>query len=362
MWAVIVGISLVALLLFDIFQAAVVPRFTPAPIRLAPLLIGRIMWPVCRAFALRIPNVAVADFMLGSFASLGFVTLFAIWLGALMCAFGLIVYGIGDHFTHGIHSVDTAIFVAGTAVLTQSFPDIIAITPLSRAVLLFGAVTGVSVIAIGVAFLFSMQQSVHQREASVNKFIERIGEDASAVGLLCLYSKLGISAQLPEQIQAWESWIAEIFDTHRAYPLLCYFRSSHTTLSWVTMVGVLMDLSVLLTTTIDDARFGEANFLYKLGAKLMAFLKDYFKLKPIDSDLSRSDFALAYRLLKESGYKMYEEESAYEKFTLARHHYAGVGNALAEFFACKAAGWTSARTAFNMIKASREQESSFSRF
>lgn len=341
---VLLGFLFIAILLFDIFQAVLVPRFTPASLRFAPLLIGRIAWPVYRKISAFIQSEQVLDFYLGAFAPLAFVLIFSSWLIAMAFSFALIVHGLGHEFHPIIQDFPTAVYVAGTSLLTLGFGDIIATSAAGRAILLLGAATGITVVAVAVSFLFSMQQSVHSREVMVNTFQSRIAAHASAVHLLLNYADLGITDQLANQINSWEVWSADVLASHRAFPLLCYFRSGHMCVSWITTLGIMLDAANLLSTTVDDRRFAHSEFFLQLGCKLVNFLREYLRIHPAASGITREEFHRAYKLLEQRGYHLHEEEQAWEYFHITRSQYAPSVNALAFNFVSQAPRWLEDQT------------------
>lgn len=334
-----VGLATVSILLFDIFQSVLVPRYTPASLRIAPLLVSRIGWPLFKSISRFIRNEVTLDIFLGAFAPVAFILVFVLWLTALTCSFGLIIYGLGNEFRPAINDLGTACYVAGTAILTIGFGDIVSTGAPGRFLLLAGATTGITIVAIAVSFLFSMQQSVHARETMVHSYQARIGRHASGLHLLLRYAELGIKDQLAGQIHEWETWMSQVLTSHRSFPLLCYFRSGHMSIPWITLIGVMLDAANLLSTTVSEKRFGHADFLLKLGSKAVNIFASYFKLHPAKRELSRAEFQQAYELLKEHGYELYEEERAWRKFQLTRMQYSPALNALAFNFVCPTPGF-----------------------
>ncbi len=339
MLEITIGVVLVTILLFDLFQSVLVPRYTPASLRLAPLIVSRFAWPHFRRMASFIHNEVLLDFFLGSFAPLAFLGIFAIWLFLMVVSFGLIVQGLGAQFHPQVHDFGTAMYTAGTALLTLGFGDIVASTPLSRFILLFAAATGITVVAISVSFLFSMQQSVHQREVVVHTMQARIGNNPSAVNLLCTYADLEITDQLVSQLNEWEIWISQVLTSHRSFPLLCYFRSGHLSVPWVTIMGIMLDTANLLSTTINDRRFGHAEFLLQIASRSVNIFRNYFKLDVARSCVSEEDFRRAYRILRDKGYQMHDEELAWQRFHVTRSQYAPALNAVAFNFVCPISTW-----------------------
>ena len=334
MFEILAGFLIVVILLFDVFQAVLVPRYTPSSLRLAPILISRMAWPLFRSVSKFIHSETLLDLFLGAFAPLVFVVMFSLALVTLGLGYGLIIHGMGAQFHPVITDMGTALYAAGTALLTLGFGDIVATTPQARIVFLLAATTGISVVAIGVSFLFSMQQSVHAREEMVHQLQSRIYPANSAVSLLLNYADLGITDQLASEIQHWEGWIARVLTSHRSFPLLCYFRSGHLSVPWLTIIGVMMDTANLLTTTVKDKRFAHSAYLLHLGCRMVRFFRDYFRLQA-DTDTfaaSHDEFRSAYQLLKERGYTLYDEKSAWQKFQQTRSQYAPALCALSYMF------------------------------
>ena len=48
-----------------------------------------------------------------------------------------------------------------------------------------------------------------------------------------------------------QRWAAEVMESHLAYPMLAYFRSSHDDQSWIGTLGTLLDAATLHD---DDGR------------------------------------------------------------------------------------------------------------
>ena len=87
----------------------------------------------------------------------------------------------------------------------------------------------------------------------------------------------------------WERWAAEVLDSHVAYPLLGFFRSSHDNLSWISALGTVLDAASLVLTTITGVPRGEAKLFKRVGTHLVEDIynlgfNDAFK-KPFDGAL-----------------------------------------------------------------------------
>src|SRR4029078_8126435 len=102
----------------------------------------------------------------------------------------------------------------------------------ARLIVTVAAISGLGTVALVVTFLFSLYGSYQRREIEVVALQAAAGAPPSAVALLETYAQLGLVGRLPDLFQGWERWAAEVLDSHVAFPLLRYLRSSHDHMSW----------------------------------------------------------------------------------------------------------------------------------
>jgi hypothetical protein len=171
------------------------------------------------------------------------------------------------------------------------------------------------------------------------------GAPPSGVTLLETYALAGILDQLPKVFQDWQVWAAEVLDTHLAYPILAYFRSSHTNDSWISSLGAVMDASTLVLTTIEDGPKGWAKLSRAVGGHCLEDLVQYFQL-PDEPELGveRQEFDEARQRLRRAGFRLQDADASWASFSRLRTEYAGRVNALARFWATPPAQWIGDRS------------------
>ena len=160
-------------------------------------------------------------------------------------------------------------------------------------------------------FLFSLFGSYQRRERRVVTLQAAAGAPPSAVALLETYALLGLVDDLPRLFQEWEDWAVEVLDSHIAYPLLAFFRSSHDNLSWISALGTVLDAASLVLTTIDGPPRGQAKLFKRVGTHLV---EDIYYLGFQTGDpvaLDRSDFEAACYRLQEAGYTLEPQDEAW---------------------------------------------------
>jgi hypothetical protein len=261
------GVFLLALTTWDLFETVVVPRPTPGWFRIGRYVV-RGSWRVL--LAIRDGRSGRSfDNVLGLFAPAVTLGLLAAWLIGLILGYGLILYALRDELRPVPPDLGSALYFAASSVLTLGFGDIVADGSAARLIVTVAAITGLGTVALVVTFLFSLYGSYQRREIQVVALQAAAGAPPSAVALLESYAHLGLVGRLPDLFLDWQRWGAEVLDSHVAYPLLGYFRSSHDDLSWISAVGTMLDAASLVLTTIEDVPRGEAKLFKRVGTHLV---------------------------------------------------------------------------------------------
>ncbi len=331
------GLFLLALTFWDMFQTIVVPRPTPGWFRIGRYLI-RSSWRVLRGIRDGRPGRSY-DRVLGLFAPAATVALLVAWLVALIVGYGLILYAIRDEIEPVPSNLGTTVYFAATSVLTLGFGDIVAAGGPARIVITIAAISGLGTVALVVTFLFSLYASYQRREVRVVTLQSAAGAPPSAVALLESYARLDLLERLPQLFRDWEGWAAEVLDSHVAYPLLGFFRSSHDNLSWISALGTVLDASSLVLTTVTDVPRGEAKLFKRMGTHLV---EDIFNLGFRAGQavgLEREAFDAACDRLAEAGYTLVPRDEAWAHFEAARETYSTRLEAMASYWAAPAAQW-----------------------
>lgn len=334
----LLGLACIVLVLWDIFETIVVPRPTPSRLRLSQHIL-RPAWRVWRATGLRISSGLDRDAFLGFFAPGVAVLLLVVWLLVLIVGYGLVLFALRGELRPSPTSLGETLYFAGTSVLTLGYGDFVANGTLSRVTSLTAAASGLGVVALTITFLFSLFGSYQRREVLVVTLSARAKSPPSAATLLENYARLELVDELPKLFAEWELWTAEVLDSHVAYPLLGFFRSSHDNVSWISSLGAVLDAAALVLTTIRGVPRGQAEITKRVGAHLVEDITNNFGLTGDGSAVDREQFQLVYRRLERAGYELEPEEQAWHRFERARGSYAGRLEALADYWATPATLW-----------------------
>ena len=130
-----------------------------------------------------------------------------------------------------------------------------------------------------------------------------------------------------------------MLDSHVAYPLLVYFRSSHDNLSWISALGTVLDTAALVLTAIEGVPRGEAKLFKRVGTHLV---EDIYNIGIHDGEASRLDrsaFDTACDRLENAGYRLAPRDEVWPAFEGARATYASRLESMARYLTTPATSW-----------------------
>jgi len=249
-----------------------------------------------------------------------------------------------------------AMYYAGTSLLTIGYGDIVAQSALARLVSITAAIAGLGLIALAISFIFSLYASFQRREVLVVTLDARAGAPPSGVSMLEATAKFGMKDDLARIFLEWEKWAAEVLDSHMAYPLLAYFRSSHDNESWISALGAVLDAATIVLTTVVDIPRGPASMMYAMGRHTVEDLGRYFHI-PQDHmpGVERYEFDEARQRLAKAGYTLLAPDDSWTAFARLRSEYAGPLNDMAKWFAAPPTQWIGDRS-FRRLTQDRHQD------
>jgi hypothetical protein len=317
----------------DIFQSVVVPRPTRGSLRLAPFLLDG-MWPLWKWIALRFPSAKHRAAFLGYYAPLTVVILLLVWAIALIFGYGLLFLALQGELQPRLHDLGTALYFAGTSLLTIGFGDIVATGGITRVLALCAGASGLVIASSVTSMFFSLYSSLGHREVLVTMLHNRAGAPPSGVALLETYARLKMLEDMPGFLSAWEEWSTEVLIRSLSSPVLPYFRSVRPYESWISALGALLDAATLIICCIENGPVGPAHLLYQSGCQLVNDLKDYFKIAPAQALAGTPTlcFEEAYTRLKSVGFCLADPELALASFIQLRSAYAEALHSLMKYW------------------------------
>lgn len=340
----IVGLFLNAIVFYDLFQTVVLPRPAVRKVQLGTAVV-RPLWLVWRWISRRSSQVERIEARLGAFGPIALLILFAIWALALILGYGLVIDGLADQFHPQPQDLATSIYISSSTLVPLSFGDFVPEGGAARLLIVAESATGVALAALAITLLFSLYESFRAREEMVVSLDALAGAPPSGVHILETAADLHMRPDLMGTFEEWRKWSAMVLESHLAYPLLVYFRSSHDNEAWVNSFGAVMDAAVLVMSTVEDDSAGSARLMYTVGNHLVEDIGWVFRFRSTsDAIVERPEWQIAVERLTRAGYQSRDAEPAWIKFVELRSRYATTLNNMAQLLAVPPAEWIGDRS------------------
>jgi hypothetical protein len=185
--SLMIGVLCVAVTLNDIFQSVVMPRATGRRFRIS-FYVWRWMWYAWPRLAWRFysGNPDQREEFFAVFAPFMLILMMALWVALLIFGFGLLFWAMRGGIAPSHSSFATALYFAGTSLLTVGFGDIVGRDAGPRLASVLAALVGLSFLSMITAFLFAIFGSFQNRETFVVTTSARAGAPPSGVHLLAI--------------------------------------------------------------------------------------------------------------------------------------------------------------------------------
>lgn len=214
------------------------------------------------------------------------------------------------------------------------------------------AALGLGLIALLISYLPSIYAAFQRRELLVARLATRAGDPPSATEMILRHHDLARLDALDEIWDDWETWFADIEETHTSQPSLVFFRSISHDRSWITSAGVVLDAASFRSAVLNLPSNPQAQLCIRAGylalRRIASFYDIPFDPSPRPDDpisIDRSEFEAAYLDLAHRGVPVRpNREQAWRDFQGWRVNYDTVLLALAGLVMAPYAPWISDRS------------------
>jgi fumarate reductase subunit D len=337
----IAGISLVVFTLFSAIRSFVLPRSAPDPITRFVFVVMR------RIFNFRLrwaQTYEQQDQVMALYAPFSLLALLPTWLSLVAIGYASMFWALG------IRPWGRALIVSGSSLLTLGFA---AGDTLGHTILAFTEATlGLLLVALLIAYLPTMYNAFSRREVAVNLLRVRAGTPASAIEMILRFQRIGGFTDMGSSWEAWETWFAELEESHTSLAPLVFFRSPYADQSWVTASGVVLDAAALTLAALDLPFDPRAALCIRAGFQALRRVADFFRFPynpdphyPADSiSITRAEFDAACKRLAGGGVPLKDDlDQAWLDFAGWRVNYDAVLIALCALTMAPKAPWSSDR-------------------
>ncbi len=340
----IAGALLVLIVLWDAFEAIILPRRVMRRWRLARFFY-RTTWRVWSGVARRIRTVKKRESYLSFYGPLSLLMLLAVWAVAMVIGFAAIQWSLGSKLggTNVGHGFLWDLYFSGSTFFTLGLGDLTPQDAPSRVATIIEAGLGFAFLAMVIGYLPIIYQAFSRRESEISLMDARAGSPSAAVELLVRQSRSGdFSHTLTRFFSQWERWSSELLESHLSYPLLAYYRSQHDNQSWLGALTTVLDASAVVVAGIEGPVAWQAQLTFAMARHAMVDLSQVFGAAPKDPPLDRlphEEFDAACNLLVAAGIRLNRDESLEKKLAGLRRMYEPYVNSLSEYLLMSLPPW-----------------------
>lgn len=341
--AFVAGLAIFLIVLWDAFEAIILPRRVTRKFRLTRLFF-KTTWGIWRTIICLIPARKTREALLGFYGPLSLLLLVGVWAVGLVFGFGLMQFGAGSaiNVTGGSPSFATDIYLSGTTFFTLGLGDVVPRTSLARALVVSEAGFGFGFLAAVIGYLPFIYGSFSKREVDISLLDSRAGTPPTAGELLRRHSYRSGQDALHKLLQDWERWSAELMESHLSYPVLAYFRSQHDNQSWIASLTAILDTCALILVGVDGACERQAELTFAIARHAVVDLSQVFGTPPRELPQDRLPAADLRRIrdtLAQHGLKLHDGEAADRRLTELRRMYEPYIFALASYLMQPLPAW-----------------------
>jgi hypothetical protein len=320
------------LMLIEIFASFLLPRRVKRYPRIVRLVFIY-MWGPWRKVARMLPD-QLGDTWLGLYGPLGLLVDLALWIVGLMVGYACLQWAGGSHLL----ATSTAdfgqdFFFSAASLVSSGTGTLSAHSTFARVIQIIDAASGFAVLTIVIGYLPALYQAFSQRESTVSQLDARAGSPPTAGRLIVRSTEHGGWSRLNDYLSEWETWAAELMETHLSYPVLAYFRSQHLNQNWLSALCTILDASAFATAAAPAGSVDGARLTFAIGRHAVADFSYTFRtatVAPSVDRLPKADFDQLIAVLRQMKVELGAEPALiHERLTKMRAFYEPYVNALA---------------------------------
>ena len=335
----VAGLLLVLATYGSVLETTIVPRGNRSG--LTPLILRLVNLPV-RLVASRISDYEARDRWL-AYASAGdLVATLLVWLVLFLVGFAFMLWPSSTDLVDAFRIAGSSLVTLGVAVPRGN---------VSTVVVYFAALTGLTVVALQIAYLPVLYAAYNRRETLVTMLEGLAGTPGWGPEVLVRSASVDNLDGLGTMYDRWMQWAADVSESHSAYPVLMYFRSPNARRSWVISLLSILDAAAMHLALCPVSVPAPARNLMRVGylafRQLAATIGATVNDDPSpddDIELGREDFIAAAERARSAGMEFEREpDQAWVHFKGWRVNYEAAAYALAANLDVVPALWSGSR-------------------
>jgi hypothetical protein len=342
--AVIPGLSLILIILWDTFETIILPRRVTRRIRLTGVFYATVWAPWSRLVR-SVSNRKKREKYLGFFGPLSLLMLLSLWATGLIIGYATIHWGLETklNLPNETGLFATYLYISGETFFTLGYGDIVPQFPLGRAIAIIEAANGFGLLAIVLGYLPVLYGAFSRREVNISLLDARAGSPSSAAEMLRRHGESGHMHDLDIVLHEWEHWSAELLESHLSYPVLCYFRSQHDNQSWLSSMTTILDTCALVMLGIEGTQAWQAKLTFAMARHAVVDIVQIFRTEPTSAQastrLAPGDLDRLRKILAKNGTHLRDDEGAEQRLAELRMMYEPYVCALSEMLLMPLPPW-----------------------
>src|SRR5207247_5778250 len=176
----VVGIALLAIVLWDAFETIILPRRVAGRFRLTKFFY-RTTWRPWRSIAPLLPR-RTGDAFLSFYGPLSLLLLLALWASGIVFDFVMLHWAAGLDLTMagGGSGVGAGLYMSGTTFFTLGLGDVVPRTAIAKSVTVIEAGTGFAFLALVIGYFPVIYHAFSRREMAISLLDARAGSPPTA--------------------------------------------------------------------------------------------------------------------------------------------------------------------------------------
>jgi ion channel len=339
--ALIAGIVWILAIMWDTFEALVLPRRVTR--RLRPTRVFyRVTWRFWKLIALRMSAGGRRETYLSFYGPLSLFGLLSAWALSLIFGFAVVHWGLGSHLnvSAGRAGFGDDFYMSGTTFFTLGLGDLTPSSRAARVITTIEAGLGFGFLAVVIGYVPVVYQAFSRRELSIALLDARAGSPPSAGELLRRHA--GALEELERLLNEWERWSADVLESHLSYPVLSFYRSQHDNQSWLAALTTVLDTAALVSCGVRGMPARQARLTFAIARHAIVDLSQVLgtpPAAPVPDRLGADDLARLHQSLAADGFAVEHREEASKHLAELRALYEPYVNALSRHLLMPLPGW-----------------------
>jgi hypothetical protein len=284
----LVGAVMIGLILFDAFEAVLLPRRVTHAYRFIRLFY-RTAWPAWKSIGAVFTSPRRRESFLSTFAPLSFLIVFVGWASGLIVSFAVLHWALQTPMaaTAPGRADVSYLYFSGVTFFTVGYGDLSPLDGIGRFLAVFEAGLGFGFLALVLSYHPILAQAFSQRETMISLLDARGGSPPTAEQVLVRSQPAKRPEVLISYFLQWETWAAEVLERCLSFPVLALYRSQHDNQSWLAALTVILDTSALAICGAGGRDVYQARLTFAMARHAAVDLCLVFKIQPEPPEPSR---------------------------------------------------------------------------